>query len=102
MRSNSTTANSNFYLSTANTLATNCQWEFWVNLQFNPSSANYVDVYLTSDQANLQSANINGYFVKIGNTNDEVALYKRSGVAVTKLIDGGDGILNTSNNRIKI
>ncbi|HEX8376479.1 MAG TPA: lamin tail domain-containing protein, partial [Pedobacter sp.] len=102
LRSNSTSANSNLYLSTPNTLATNCQWEFWVNLQFNPSSANYVDVYLTSDQANLQSANINGYFVKIGNTNDEVALYKRSGATVTKLIDGIDGILNTSNNRIKI
>jgi hypothetical protein len=73
-----------------------------VNLQFNTSSANFVDVYLTSDQANLQSANINGYFIKIGNTSDEVSLYKRSGATVTKLIDGVDGILNTSNNQTKV
>ena len=70
LRSNSTTASSDFYLSTSNSLAASCQWEFWVNLQFNPSSANYVDVYLTSDQQNLQGSNINGYFVRIGNTAD--------------------------------
>ncbi|MEJ6982140.1 lamin tail domain-containing protein [Pedobacter sp. P351] len=104
LRSNSTTASSNLYLSTVNNLATSCQWEFWVNLQFNPSGANYVDVYLTSDQANLQSASINGYFVRLGNTNDEVCLFKRSGTTAssTKLIDGIDGILNTSNNKVKI
>ncbi len=104
LRSNSTTASSDFYLSTSNSLAASCQWEFWVNLQFNPSSANYVDVYLTSDQQNLQGSNINGYFVRIGNTADEICLYKRTGAtsSATKIIDGTDGILNTSNNKIKI
>ena len=34
LRSNSTTANSNFYLSTPNTKALNCTWEFDINLQF--------------------------------------------------------------------
>ncbi|MBC7916133.1 MAG: lamin tail domain-containing protein [Pyrinomonadaceae bacterium] len=104
LRSNSSIASSNFYLSTSNTLSNNCYWEFWVNLQFNPSSANYVDVYLTSDQANLQSVNINGYFVRLGNTNDEICLFKRSGsvASAVKIIDGADGILNTSNNKIKI
>ncbi|MBC8052065.1 MAG: lamin tail domain-containing protein [Sphingobacteriaceae bacterium] len=104
LRSNSGTANSNFYLSTPNALGNNCKWEFWVNLQFNPSGANYVDVYLSSDQANLQSTNINGYFVRLGNTNDEICLFKRLGAASSnlKLIDGADGILNTSNNKIKV
>ena len=46
LRSNSTTANSNFYLSTPNNKALNCTWEFDVNLQFSTSGANYVDVYL--------------------------------------------------------
>src|SRR5690348_15243695 len=58
LRSNSITPSSNFYLSTPNTLANTCTWEFWCNLQFNTSSANYVDVYLTSDKANLQDPTI--------------------------------------------
>lgn len=104
LRSNSTTASSNFYLSTANTIAQNCQWEFWLNLQFNTSGANYVDVYLTADQADLQSGPVNGYFVRLGNTSDEISLYKRSGASAssTKLIDGTDGILNKSNNNVRV
>jgi len=105
LRSNSTTASSNFYLSTASSLASNCVWEFYCNLQFATSGSNYVDVYLTSDQANLQAASINGYFVRIGNTSDEICLYKRSGASSTsiKLIDGVDAsVSSTSNNRIKI
>jgi hypothetical protein len=104
LRSNSAVPNSNFYLSTDNSLASDCTWEFWCNLQFNTSSTNYVDVYLISDQQNLQSANINGYFVRLGNSVDEISLYKRTGAANTsvKIIDGVDGILNTSNNIVKI
>ncbi|MFD2162522.1 lamin tail domain-containing protein [Paradesertivirga mongoliensis] len=104
LKSKSTTASSNFYLSTASGLASNCIWEFSVNLLFNPSGANYVDVYLTSDQANLQATNINGYFVRLGGINDEICLFKRSGSAASsvKLVDGVNGILNTSDNRIKI
>src|SRR5690606_30193289 len=63
LRSNPVTA-AEYYLSTANSLAVNCEWKFSVNLQFNPSGANYVDVYLTSDQPNLQAANINGYYIR--------------------------------------
>lgn len=104
LKSANTTTNSNFYISTTNTLATNCQWEFYTNLQFNTSSANYIDVYLVSDQSNLQAASINGYFVRIGGTADEICLYKRSGAIGTaiKIIDGLDGITNVSNNLLKI
>lgn len=102
LRSNKTIASSTFYLSTSSTLATNCQWEFWVNLQFNTSSANYVDIYLTSDQANLMAATINGYFVRLGNTTDDVCLYKKVNGTATKIIDGIDGILNTSNTTLKV
>ncbi|WP_207535527.1 lamin tail domain-containing protein [Desertivirga arenae] len=105
LRSNSTAANSSFYLSTVNTLATACTWEFYCNLQFATSGSNYVDIYLISDQRNLLSAAINGYFVRIGNTSDDICLYKRSGASstITKIIDGIDGSVNSStNNRIKV
>ncbi|MBK0383193.1 lamin tail domain-containing protein [Pedobacter sp. SD-b] len=100
LRSNSTTLNSNFYISTPNSKALNCTWAFDVNLQFATSGANYVDVYLISNVADLKSTNINGYFLRMGNTNDEVALYKRSGNTGTsvKIIDGRDGSVSSSSN----
>jgi hypothetical protein len=104
LKSNSSLASSNFSISTANTLALNSKWEFWVNLQFNTSGTNYVDIYLIADKADLKSSSINGYFVRIGNTNDEICLYKRSGLISTsvKLIDGVNGTTNTSNSSIRV
>lgn len=102
LQSNNTIANSSFFLSTSNTLATNTQWEFFANLNFNTSSANYVDVFLTASQSDLTDANTTGYFVRFGGTEDEISLYKKEVSGTTKLIDGANGILNTSNNTLKI
>lgn len=102
LRSNKTIINSSFYLSTASALVNDCQWEFFANLQYNTSGANYVDVFLTSDNANLQAAGSNGYFVRIGSTQDDICLYRRVAGANTKIIDGADGITNFSNNNMKI
>ena len=104
LRSNSSLSSGSFFISTPNTLALNSKWEFWINLQFNTSGSNFVDIYLISDQADLKSSLINGYFIRIGNTDDEICLYKRSGLNSTsiKLIDGINGTTNTSNNTIRV
>jgi len=104
LRSESNKASGNFYLSTANSLALNCYWEFWINLQFSTSGLNYADVYLVSDKADLQSAMINGYFVRIGNTDDEISLYRRTGASGSsiRIIDGINGSVGSSNNTVKI
>lgn len=104
LRSNSSQASNSFYISTTNTIALNAKWEFWVNLQFNTSGTNYVDVYLIADKSDLKDNQINGYFVRIGNTNDEICLYKRSGLSNTnlKLIDGVNGTTNLSNSNLRI
>ncbi len=103
LQSNNTVANSSFYLATPSKLATGAQWELYVQLAFNPSSANYVDIYLAASAADLTQDNTTGYFVRVGNTNDEVCLYRKdfTGLSVM-LINGTDGILNTSNNTLKI
>ncbi len=104
LQSNSTTLSSNFYISTNNSKALGCTWEFDVNLKFGTSGANYVDIYLVSNTADLKSTNINGYFVRMGDTPDEISLYKRSGSlgSSVKLIDGRDGSVNSgSNNEFK-
>ncbi len=86
-----------YYLSTPSTLAANAQWDFFFNMQFGTSGANFVDVYLMSDVANVTTPN-DGYFVRIGGTPDEVSLYKIVAGAPTILIDGPDGVVNSSSN----
>jgi hypothetical protein len=103
LQSNSTVANSNFYLSTANALATKAQWEFWCRLAFIPSSANYVDVYLTASSSNVTQSNVTGYYVRLGNTTKDISLYRKNANGTSTLIIGGVGnTLNSSNNIFKV
>jgi len=102
LKSANTTSNTSFYICTTNTLTSNCTWEFYVNLQLNTSSLNYIDAYLMSDVPNLLATSINGYFVRIGSTADDISLYKRTGASTTSLVIGAAGVLNTSNNTVKI
>ena len=103
LQSNNTIANSTYYLSTANTMATTTQWDFYCNLSFNTSSTNYADVFLTASASDITLNTTTGYFVRIGNTTDEICLYKKDATGTTtKIIDGIDGSTNTSNNTLKI
>ena len=68
LQSNNSIANSTFYLSTASTMATTAQWDFYCNLSFNPSGANFADVFLTASASDLSLTTTTGYFVRIGNT----------------------------------
>jgi hypothetical protein len=83
------------FLSTPSSSINNASWEFFVQLDFNPSSTNLVNVYLVADQADLSGA-LNGYLVKIGNTADEISLYRQDNNVEIKIIDGLDGRLNLS------
>ncbi len=103
LQSNSFIQNSTFYLATPNYQCTSTQWEYWMRLAFNPSSANYVDTYLTSLTKNPGDSTNAGYFVRCGNTEDEISLYRKdSNGIITKIIDGENGMLNHSNNIFKI
>lgn len=76
-------------------------WEFFVRMEFNPSSGNRAKVYLMSDNSDLQ-ASLNGYYVLLGNTDDEVSLYRQIGFTSTKIIDGLDNLLNVNLNELKV
>ncbi|MEO9144208.1 MAG: lamin tail domain-containing protein [Ginsengibacter sp.] len=103
LQSNNTGANSSFYLSTANENAMATQWEFFLQINFNPSSANYVDVYLTASASDLSLNSTTGYIVRIGNTDDEISLYrKEANGTIIKIIDGVNGVLNKSSSVMKI
>lgn len=103
LQSNNTTASSNFYLSTASTKATAAQWDFYCQFTFNTSGTNYTDVYLTASASDLTLTGTTGYFVRIGNTDDEISLYRKdAGVAAVKIIDGVNSTTNTSNNTMRV
>jgi hypothetical protein len=103
LQSASNVPNSIFYITTPNSLATAVEWELYIRLAFNPSSANYVDVYLIASSADLTSNTTTGYFVRIGNTDDEISLYRQdSNGVIKKIIDGENGVLNSSNNSLKL
>ncbi len=75
-------------------------WEFYVHMDFNPSSSNYLKVYMLSDQSDL-SGSLNGYYLIIGDTEDEISLYKQKGLSSTQLINGLDGIV-ASNPTVRV
>ncbi|MBK9176291.1 MAG: lamin tail domain-containing protein [Flavobacteriales bacterium] len=94
LRSNSPGA-ANYHLTTPSTLASDARWEWFIDLRFATSGANYVDVYLMSDNADLGAAQ-NGWFVRIGGTQDRVELFKRVDGANASVLVSPDGIVNSS------
>jgi hypothetical protein len=102
LQSDHTLVNSFFYIATPHTVTGAAEWEFYIRLQFNTSSTNYVDVFLNAAAADLSSPALTGYFVRIGNTQDEVSLYRKEGPLSVKIIDGADGITNQSDNQLRI
>lgn len=75
------------YLVTQSERCLNTQWEFDALLSFNPSSSNYMDVYLSCDNDSL-TGDLNGYFVRIGYTNDNICLYRKEGSKISRVIEG--------------
>jgi len=89
------------YLFTTSNGAVSGKWEFYVEMAFNPSSSNKIQVYLMSDSSNLKG-DLHGYFVMIGNTADEISLYKQSNSSTTKIIDGMDDYTDVDTVKVKV
>tara|TARA_B110000037_G_scaffold40411_1_gene50000 strand:+ start:41786 stop:44341 length:2556 start_codon:yes stop_codon:yes gene_type:complete len=89
------------YLSVFTTLIDDATWDFWLNMDFNPSSGNNTRVYLVSDQENLKES-LNGYFVMIGNTDDEISLYRQTGESITEIIDGTDDATDIDDVEVRV
>ncbi len=103
LQSAHTTANSSFYLSTPLNTSGPMEWNFALRLAFNPSSANYVDVYLRASSAELSLSTTSAYYVRIGGTEDEICLFRRDVFGnITRIIDGPDGITDRSDNPLRI
>ncbi|MBP7407231.1 MAG: lamin tail domain-containing protein [Flavobacteriales bacterium] len=95
----------NYYLSTPNTLVNDAQWEFFFDLRFATSGANYVDVYLMSSASDLASG-VSGYFVRIGGTADRLELFRSdAGTPASLALQSPDAVVNSSTSnpfRVKV
>lgn len=88
-------------LSTRSNVFDDAVWEFWVKIGYNPSGSNYASVYLISDRVDVTKECF-GYYVQIGNTKDEISLYRQEGSRKTKIIDGKDKVTNLSAVAVKV
>jgi hypothetical protein len=80
---------------------TGTTWEFWANLKLATSSGNYADVWLMADQADLKTTGTKGYFVRLGGTPDEVALFRKDATgSPVYVINGQDATLSSANNNL--
>ncbi len=66
-------------------------WELRVKLNFNPTAYNFTDIYICSDESDLNYY-VSGYFVRLGGKNDNIGLYRREGYpgAEVNLIEGDE------------
>ena len=88
-----------YYIATPSIAIHEAEWQFFIDIKFNPSGANYVDVFLVSDKADLTNVS-NGYFVRIGDTNDWITFNKVvEGKVTEELISSKAKILNTSGSK---
>lgn len=103
MKLNAPVVNGQAYLVTPNNQMNDAQWEFFVRLEFPTSSTNLARVYLVANQEVL-TGSLQGYYVEIGGTPDEVSLFRQNGTSGTKIIDGLDGRVDQSivNVRVKV
>lgn len=67
------------YLSDTSSVVFNACWRCTFRFDYAPSSSNYAKWYLMSDSENLSGA-LNGYFIRIGHTNKNIALCRQNGV----------------------
>ncbi len=89
-------------LSTSSTAINDATWEFTVQLDFNPTSSNYAQIYLVASSSDLES-DMEGYFVRIGNSTKEVSLYRQDGLGdVEEIIDGVDDVVDVDPVAIRV
>ncbi|MEQ9402594.1 MAG: lamin tail domain-containing protein [Cyclobacteriaceae bacterium] len=101
LNNTSPATNNESYLSVSSEAIYQAEWQF--NVGFDGlsgtglSGSNRMFIYLVSDRENLED-NPQGYYVLIGNSNDEISLYSSLGI----LIDGVDGTTENGNANITV
>ena len=89
------------YLSTQSVAINSGSWEFYVQMNFNPSTSNYARFFVCADGADL-TASINGYYVEIGAGTDQLRFGRISSGTSSTLISSTASLLNVDTVRIRV
>lgn len=63
-------------ISTKSDAIISAEWHLYGRMDLNPSSSNYLAVYLASSSADVSDSTLSGYYLLLGKSNDEIALWK--------------------------
>jgi hypothetical protein len=77
------------------------EWEALIQLDFNPSGSNLARFYILSDTQNMKG-DVDGYYIVIGDTQEEISLYRQDGSSSTKIIDGDDGLIDSDPVNVRV
>jgi len=89
------------YLFTPSSIITNTEWRFYIKQSFNSSANNHSRVYLASNNSDLTAA-LNGYFVQVGGSDDNISLWRQDGSTLTEIITGSIANTGNSTNKLRI
>lgn len=91
-------------LATSIESAEELEWEFWMRINFNPSSQNNCRFYLYADSLNL-SRSSNASYIQFGGSTgntDSISLYLIKNGFTQVLIKGRPGTLSKTQNQVKV
>ncbi|HLR25458.1 MAG TPA: lamin tail domain-containing protein, partial [Fodinibius sp.] len=77
------------------------EWEAFIKMDFKTSSTSLARFYLISDATSIKGG-INGYYIEIGSSDDDIKLYRQDGNNRTILIDGDDGLVDSDPVAIRV
>lgn len=97
LQSDNLGASATSYLSTAAAIQDTAHWEFYLRLDFDPSTSNQTRVYLQADQSDLTAVS-EGYYLQIGasGSTDSIEIYRLDGGASTLVFGGTNAAVSTS------
>lgn len=88
-------------LSTQNTSVLSTEWQFWIKQSFNSSDNNHSRIYIVSDSEDLEGP-LNGYFVQVGSSDDNIVLFRQSNSIITEIIKGINTNTGNSVNQLRV
>lgn len=89
-------------ISTKSDAIISATWHLCGKMDLNPSSSNYLAVYLASSSSDAADSTLSGYYLLLGKSNDEIALWKSMGGTQKKLGASAKKRLNFSEVRYDI
>ena len=82
------------YISRESSAAVDAVFSCSVEMDYAPSSVNYVKFYLLSDSEDL-SGPLDGYFLRLGYSDKTLSLYRQDGEVIKKLASAVEGLLDS-------